>query len=48
MQTGLHAVGWGLQRLSIAIGAAVLAAVLAYVALVVVIVVVQSVEAFGQ
>jgi len=48
MQTGIHAVGWGLQRLSIAIGAAVLAAILAYVGLVVVIVVIQSVQAFGH
>lgn len=47
MQTGLHAFGWGLQRVSIGIGVAVLAAVLAYIGLVVVIVVIQSVAAFG-
>ena len=35
MQTGLHALGWGLQRLSIAVGAVILAAILAYVTLVV-------------
>jgi hypothetical protein len=47
MQTGLHAVGWGLQRVSIGIGVAVLAAGLAYIGLVLVIVVIQSVAAFG-
>ena len=47
MQTGLHAVRWGLQRASIGIGVAILAAALAYIGLVVVIVVIQSVAAFG-
>jgi hypothetical protein len=48
MQTGLHALGWGLQRLSIAVGAVILAAILAYVTLVVAIVVMQGIAAFSQ
>jgi hypothetical protein len=37
MQAGLHAIGWGLQRLAIAAGVTVFAALLAYSALVFVI-----------
>jgi hypothetical protein len=42
MQTGLHAIGWGLQRLSILLVGIVLAAGLAYVGLVFVIVAIQA------
>jgi hypothetical protein len=48
MNTGLHAVGWGLQRLSIAIAATAFGALLAYALLVFVIVVIQGVNSFGQ
>ena len=48
MQTGLHAIGWGLQRLSIAAGALLLAAALAYVALVFVLIAIQAVGAMSQ
>jgi hypothetical protein len=48
MHAGLHAIGWGLPRLAIAVGAAVFAVLLAYCVLVFVIVVVQAVAAFGQ
>lgn len=48
MQPGLHALGWGLQRLAIAVGLTVFAAILAYSALVFVMVTVQAVGAFGQ
>ena len=47
MRVGLQALGWGLQRLAIALGIAVLAAVLAYIAWVFVIVAVQAVSALG-
>jgi hypothetical protein len=42
MQTGLHAIGWGLQRLGIVLGAIVLAACVSYVTLVFVIVAIQA------
>ena len=42
MQTGLHAISWSLQRLSIVLGGIVLAAVLAYLTWVFVIVVIQA------
>lgn len=48
MNGGLHAIGWGLQRLSIAAGVVVLAAILAYVTLVFAIVVIQGINAFSQ
>ena len=48
MHAGLHAITWGLPRLAIALGAAVLAALLAYALLIFVIVAIQSVAAFGQ
>ncbi len=48
MQTGLHAIGWGLERLAIVLGALVLAAVLSYVTLVFVIVAVQAAAALNQ
>jgi hypothetical protein len=48
MQTGLHAIGWGLQRLAIAVGAAALLIFFAYVVLVTVIVVGQAASTFGQ
>lgn len=48
MQTGLHAIGWGMQRLAIALGGLVLAATLAYVGLVFVIVAVQAAGALGH
>jgi uncharacterized membrane protein YtjA (UPF0391 family) len=48
MNTGLHAVGWGLQRLTIALLATAFGAILAYALLVFVIVVIQAVAGFGQ
>ncbi len=48
MQTGLHAVGWDLQRMGIALAILVFGAFFAYATLVFVIVVVQGVAAFGQ
>jgi hypothetical protein len=45
MHTGLHAIGWGLPRLAIALGAAVFAALIAYTTLVFVIVAIQAVNA---
>ncbi len=48
MQTGLQTVGWGLSRLAIVVGMAVLAVILAYVGLVFVIVAVQAAAALGQ
>jgi hypothetical protein len=48
MQTGLHAIGWGLQRLTIGLVLTVFAALLAYAALIFVIVTIQAVQAFGQ
>ncbi len=50
MQTGLHAVGWGLQRLIIMMVATVLAGAFAYLILVFAIIVVQGAGsiAWGQ
>jgi hypothetical protein len=48
MQTGLHAIGWGLQRTAIVLGTLVLAAGLSYVALVFVIVAIQAAAALNQ
>jgi hypothetical protein len=48
MNTGLHAVGWGLQRLTIVLVATAFAALLAYSLLVFVLVAVQAVASFGQ
>jgi hypothetical protein len=48
MQPALHAIGWGLPRLAIAIAATAFAVILAYSALVFVIIVVQAASAFGQ
>ncbi len=48
MNTGLHAIGWGLQRLGIALAVTAMAALLAYVTLVTVIVVGQAASSFGQ
>ena len=45
MQAGLHAIGWGLQRLAILVGGLVILLVGAYVLWVVAIVVMQ---AFGE
>ena len=48
MQTGLHAIGWGLQRLGIVLGITAFAAILAYSVLIFVIVVGQTAATFGQ
>ena len=48
MQTGLHAIGWGLQRFAIVLGVVVFVPLLAYAILVTVIVVGQGVATFGQ
>ncbi len=50
MQTGLRAVGWGLERLIIVLGVTVFAAVFAYVLFVFAIIVVKGVGAvaWGQ
>lgn len=48
MQTGLHAIGWGLQRVAIVLGLLVLAAVLSYVTLVFVIVASQAAWALNH
>ena len=48
MNAGLHALSWGLQRLSIAAGVVILAAIVAYMTLVFAIVVIQGVNAFSQ
>ncbi len=47
MQTGLHAVGWGLQRLIFVLGVTVFAAVFAYIILVFAIIVVKGVGAIA-
>ena len=44
----MHAIRWGLPRLAIVVGGAVLAVVIAYCVLVFAIVVVQAVGPFGQ
>lgn len=48
MQSGLHAVGVGFQRLGLVAGLVVIAAALSYILLVLALVVVQAVGAFGQ
>jgi hypothetical protein len=48
MHGGLHAIRWGLPRLAIVLGGAVLAVLVAYCVLVFAIVVVQAVGSFGQ
>jgi hypothetical protein len=48
MQTGLHAIGWGLPRLAIALTAVVFATLLAYTTWVFVIVAIQSVGALSH
>jgi hypothetical protein len=48
VQTGLHAISWGLQRLGIVLVATVVAAILAYATLIFVIVVVQAAQSFGH
>jgi len=48
MQNGLHALGWGLQRLGIALGILVFVPLFAYAILVAVIVAGQAAAAFGQ
>jgi hypothetical protein len=48
MRTGLHAVGWGLQRLALALGIAALGIMLAYSALVLVLVAGQAISSWGQ
>jgi hypothetical protein len=44
----MHAIRWGLPRLAIVVGGALLAVILAYCVLVFAIVVVQAVASFGQ
>jgi hypothetical protein len=48
MQTGLHAMGWGLQRLAVAAVALAFLAVFAYAILVFVLVAIQAAASFGQ
>ena len=48
MQTGLHALGWGLQRLGLLLGLIVFVPLLLYAVVVAVIVVGQAAAAFGQ
>ncbi len=48
MQTGLHAIGWGLPRLAIAAAITVLATLIAYATLVFVIVAVQAIGALSH
>jgi hypothetical protein len=48
MQTGLHAMSWGLQRLGVAIVAAAFLAVFAYATLVFVLVAIQAAASFGN
>jgi hypothetical protein len=48
MQTGLHAVGWGLQRLGILLGAALILTLLALTVIVTVVVIGQAAATFGQ
>jgi hypothetical protein len=48
MQSGLHAIGWGLSRFVMALGVTALAILLAYATLVFVIVAVQAAGAWGQ
>jgi hypothetical protein len=48
MQTGLHAVGWGLQRMGVALGLLVVGAGFALVMWVLVIIVGQAIAQWGQ
>jgi hypothetical protein len=48
MQTGLHAIGSGLQSAAIALGAAVMLALFAYALLVFILVVILAAASFGQ
>ncbi len=48
MQSGLHAVGIGFQRLGLVAGLVVVAAALSYMLLIFALVIVQAVGAFGQ
>jgi hypothetical protein len=48
MNTGLHAVGSGLQRVALGLGAAAFAVLLAYAMWIFVIVALQGVASFGQ
>jgi hypothetical protein len=48
MQTGLHAMSWGLQRIVVALVGAAFIAVLAYALLVFGMVAVQAIASFGQ
>jgi hypothetical protein len=48
MQTGLHAIGWGLQRTGLVRGILVLGAVFAYLTWVIVIVVGQAAASWGS
>jgi len=48
MRTGLHALGWGLPRLGLAVAVLVFVPVLLYALVVFVMVAGQAVAAFGQ
>ena len=48
MQTGLHAIGWSMQRLAIAFAGLAFAAIVAYVAWIFVIVAVQAVAGLNH
>jgi hypothetical protein len=48
MQTGLHAIGWGLPRLAIALAAVVFAILLAYTTWVFAIVAIQALNAMAH
>ena len=48
MQTGLHALGWGLQRLGFALALLLFVPLFAYAIVVAVVVVGQAITAFGQ
>ena len=48
MQSALHALGWGLQRLGIALAVIVFVPAILYVLLVIIVVTGQAAAAFGQ
>jgi hypothetical protein len=48
MMKGLHALGWGLQRLGIVLGMTVFAALLTFATFVAVLIVIQAAASFGQ
>jgi hypothetical protein len=48
MNTGLHALGWGLQRLGLAVAIILFVPLFAYAIVVAVVVVSQAAKAFGQ